>query len=130
MAGDRKDQVLAGHATTIVTDPDQALAAAGGEHIDAAGAGVYGVLDQFLDDAGWMLDHLAGGDAVDQVLGEDTDGHLCVATRAPMMTYRLACQPLNMRAKNPFFFFGGTTAAVPVAVVPPGARYSSGGSVR
>ena len=38
--------------------------AAVGEDVDAARAGVDGVLHQFLDHAGRPLDHLAGGDAV------------------------------------------------------------------
>ena len=38
-------------------------------------AGVERVLDQFLDHARRPLDHLAGGDAVDDGLGELADGH-------------------------------------------------------
>ncbi len=38
-------------------------------------AGVEGVLDQLLDDRGGALDHLAGGDLVDEFAGKDTDGH-------------------------------------------------------
>ena len=33
------------------------------------------VLDQFLDDARRPFDHLAGGDAVDDLFGELADGH-------------------------------------------------------
>ena len=39
-------------------------------------AGVERVLDQFLDDARRPLDHLAGGDAVDDAFGQLADGHL------------------------------------------------------
>ena len=41
----------------------------------AAGAGVDGVFDQFLDHARGTFDHLAGGDAVDDLFGELADGH-------------------------------------------------------
>ena len=39
------------------------------------GAGVEGVLDQFLDDARRPLDDLAGGDLVDHGFGKLADGH-------------------------------------------------------
>jgi len=42
---------------------------------NAAGAGVDGVFDQFLDHARGTFDHLAGGDAVDDLFGELADGH-------------------------------------------------------
>ena len=43
-------------------------------HVDARGAGIDGVFHQLLDHAGRPLDDLAGGDLVDQGLGELTDG--------------------------------------------------------
>ena len=52
-----------------------AAAAAVGDDLDAARAGVERVLDQLLDDARRPLDHLAGGDAVDDGFGELADGH-------------------------------------------------------
>jgi hypothetical protein len=64
-----------GHAAAVVGDADAPPAAAIGEDVDAAGAGVDGVLDQFLHHARRTLDHLAGGDAVDDLFGELTDGH-------------------------------------------------------
>ena len=42
---------------------------------DAPGAGIDGVLDQLLDGARRALDHLAGGDAVDQVMRQAADRH-------------------------------------------------------
>jgi ribosome-associated protein len=48
--------------------------------IDARGAGIERVLDQLLDASRGPLDHLAGGDAIDQALGQTSDGH---ALRAP-----------------------------------------------
>jgi hypothetical protein len=68
-------QIGARHALAVVGDADQPAAAAVGEHVDAMGAGVERVLDQFLDHARRPLDHLAGGDAVDHGLGQLADGH-------------------------------------------------------
>jgi hypothetical protein len=54
---------------TVIGDADEIHAAAGRGNGDAARAGIDGVLDQFLDDAGGALDHFASGNAVDQVFG-------------------------------------------------------------
>jgi hypothetical protein len=43
--------------------------------VDARGAGVEAVLDQLLGDRGGTFHHLAGGDLVDQLVGQDTDRH-------------------------------------------------------
>ena len=59
----------------VVADPDQRQAAAGGDDLDAGGAGVERVLDQFLDHARRPLDDLAGGDLVDHRFGKLADGH-------------------------------------------------------
>ena len=64
-----------GHAAAIVGDADPPPAAAIGEDVDPAGAGVDRVLHQFLDHAGRPLDHFAGGDAVDELFGKLADGH-------------------------------------------------------
>ncbi len=65
VALDRQRQIGAGHAAAVVGDADQPPAAAVGEDLDPARAGVDRVLDQLLDHARRPLDHLAGGDAVD-----------------------------------------------------------------
>ena len=72
---DRKRKIGARHAVAIVGDANEPPAAAVGEHIDAAGAGIERVLDEFLDHARRPLDHLARGDAVDNGLGQLADGH-------------------------------------------------------
>src|SRR5665647_2713426 len=72
---DRQRQIDARHALAVVADADQPSAAAVGEHVDAARAGVEGILNQFFDDARRPLDHLPGGDAVDDGLGQLADGH-------------------------------------------------------
>ena len=79
MAFDRKRQVRSRHAFAVIGDADKPPAAAVGEYVDAAGAGIERVLDQLLDHARRALDHLAGGDAVDDRLGQLADGH--AATR-------------------------------------------------
>ena len=71
----RQRQIGMGHAAAIVGDADPPPAAAIGENVDPAGAGVDGVLHQFLDHAGGTLDHFAGGDAVDDLFGKLADGH-------------------------------------------------------
>ena len=71
----RELEIGARHALAVVGDADQPAAAAVGEHVDAARAGIERVLDQFLDHARRPLDHLAGGDAVDDGLGQLADGH-------------------------------------------------------
>src|SRR5579864_1565028 len=75
MALDRELEIGAAHALAVVGDANEAAAAAVGEHVDAARPGVERVLDQFLDHARRTLDHLAGGDAVDDGLGQLADGH-------------------------------------------------------
>ena len=77
VAVDGERQVGRGHAAAVVGDADPPPAAAIGEDVDPAGAGVDGVLDEFLDHARGTLDHLAGGDAVDDLFGELADGHGC-----------------------------------------------------
>ena len=75
MALDRQREIGARHAGAVVADADQPAAAAIGEDLDAGRAGVERVLDQLLHHARRALDHLAGGDAVDDGFGELADGH-------------------------------------------------------
>ena len=76
VALDRERELVRGHAAAVVGDRDQRLAAAGELDRDPPRAGVERVLDQLLDRRGRPLDHLARGDAVDQMLGQAADrGH-------------------------------------------------------
>ena len=75
VAVDGQRQIGVGHAAAVVGDADPPPAAAIGEDVDPAGAGVDGVFDQFLDHARRPFHHLAGGDAVDDLFGELADGH-------------------------------------------------------
>ena len=75
MALDRQDQLFRGHAAAIVGDRDQPLAAVPQGDVDARGAGVNRVLDQFLDRRRRPLDDFAGGNAVDEDRRQKTDRH-------------------------------------------------------
>ncbi len=92
MALDRQSEVGAGHAAAIVGDGDFPPAAAVSEDIDPAGAGIDGILDQFLDDARRTLHHLARGDAVDDLFGQLSDGHF-KATRWISLNLRAFARP-------------------------------------
>ncbi len=78
MAVYRERQIGCGHAAAIVGNADPPPSAAIGKDVDPAGAGVDSVFNEFLDHARRTFDHLAGGDAVDDLFGELADGHgLC-----------------------------------------------------
>ncbi len=66
---DREAQFFGRHADAVVDHRDEGAAAFLQGHGDAPRAGVERVLDQLLHGAGRPLDHLAGGDAVDQRRG-------------------------------------------------------------
>jgi hypothetical protein len=75
VAVDGECKVGMGHAAAVIGDTDPPPAATIGEDVDAAGAGIDGVFDQFLDHARRTFDHLASGDAVDDLFGKLADGH-------------------------------------------------------
>ena len=81
---DREREIGARHALAVVGHADEPPAAAVGEHVDAAGAGIERVLDEFLHHARRTLDHLAGGDAVDDRLGKLADRHARLAWEGSM----------------------------------------------
>ena len=60
-------------------------------------AGVERVLDQFLHHARRALDHLAGGDAVDDGFGQLADGHRCPLRRIGLR--RRVSLPLRPKAR-------------------------------
>ena len=62
------------HPGAVIGDLDAVDPAAGERHGNAAGTGIERVLDQLLHHRRRALDHLAGGDAVDQRLGQQPDG--------------------------------------------------------
>ena len=63
------------HAAAVVDDANELAAAFLDGDVDARRAGVERVLDQLLHRRGRPLDHLAGGDAVDEDGIEAADGH-------------------------------------------------------
>src|SRR5207253_1942901 len=66
VTGECQGQVVGQDTGTVVHDPDEVRAALFDFDVDAAAAGVHGVLKEFLDHAGGPLDDLARGD-----LGDD-----------------------------------------------------------
>ena len=68
-----QQRIVAVHAATVVTDLDQAAAAATQFYPDLASACVKGVLDQFLAYRGRPLDHLPGGDLVRDLVCKHPD---------------------------------------------------------
>ena len=75
MALDRQREIGGVHAGAVVGDADQPAAAVLDGDVDAARAGVERVLDKLLHGGRRALDHLAGGDAVDENGIEAADGH-------------------------------------------------------
>jgi hypothetical protein len=83
VAVEGEQRVVAPHATAVVGDDDAAAAAGVEVDGDRAGARVEGVLDQLLDHRSRALDHLAGRDLADQVIGKQANarGHAGTVTR-------------------------------------------------
>jgi hypothetical protein len=101
VAVDGKREIAMRHAAAVVGDADPPPTAAIGKDVDPAGAGVDGVFDEFLDHARGTFDHLAGGDAVDDLFGELADGHeagLIIDSRLEGHSRRLGRQ---MHGKTP-----------------------------
>ena len=67
------DKLVALHASPVVPDADKALSPAGGDDVDPLRTGIERILDELLHDARRALHHLAGSDAVDDVIGETAD---------------------------------------------------------
>ena len=74
MARESDADLLRRDADAVVAHADQAAAAAFQLDLDAPRARVQGVLDQFLDHRGRPFDDLAGGDLIDECVGQDLDG--------------------------------------------------------
>ncbi len=75
MALDRQGQLSRQKAGAVVGHQDARQAAAIGLDLDVAPAGIESVFYQLLNRASRALDHLAGGDAVDEFWGQAPDGH-------------------------------------------------------
>jgi len=68
-------QLLRFDAAAIIAYAHKPDAAALDVDLDAARPGIEAVLDELLDDGRRALDHLARGNLVDELIGEDLDRH-------------------------------------------------------
>ena len=73
MTLDAELEIVSAHAGAVVDDADEVAPARLDRDVDAPRARVERVLDEFLHRRGGPLDHLAGGDAVDQQRIEAAD---------------------------------------------------------
>jgi hypothetical protein len=76
MTLDRQRQFLGRDAAAVVADADQAHAAVFQIDVDPPGAGIDGVLDQFLHHRRRAFDDFAGSDLVDEGVGQLADRHV------------------------------------------------------
>ena len=84
VALDRQRQLVGSHAAAVIGDRDQRLAAILEGDLDAVGAGIDRVLDQFLDRRRRALDDLARGDAVDENGRQLADRHQVAVYAMPV----------------------------------------------
>ncbi len=81
---DRERELLALDAAAVVGDADALDAAAGEIDVDLRRARIERVLEQLLQRRGRPLDDLAGGDLVDEVIGQRADpSHRCSSGAGP-----------------------------------------------
>src|SRR5574337_1786887 len=73
MALESEGKVLAGDAATVINHANPPHAPLFQLDVNAARSGVHSVFQDFLEDGGRALHHLAGGDLVDQEIGEAAD---------------------------------------------------------
>lgn len=67
-------ETVGGNAGTVVDDLKPFLTEILESDLDAGGAGVQAVLDEFLDGGREVEDYLSGADSVDDSLGDGLDG--------------------------------------------------------
>jgi len=75
-------QLLGRHAKAVVAHADESDTTSFDVDFHASRARIEAVLDELLDDGGGPLDHLAGSDLVDELIGKDAD-HVPVGWRGP-----------------------------------------------
>ena len=73
MALEGQQGVVAHHAAAVVGDLDELLAAGLDLDLDAGGAGIERIFEQFLDHRSRPLHHFAGGDLVGNVFRKNVD---------------------------------------------------------
>ncbi len=74
VAAQRNGQLFARNAAAIVFDGDQPHTTGEQAHGDAGGTCIERIVDQLAHDGGGALDHLAGRDLADQLIGQILDG--------------------------------------------------------
>ena len=72
------------HPGTIIHHANQVFTALFQCHRDVERTGVQTVLHQFLDYRNRPFHHLPGGDLVDEMVGQDVDGHGCSIDRSEL----------------------------------------------
>jgi hypothetical protein len=76
MALETKERIVTIHTDAIVGDLEEGDAAPAGEDFDAGGLCINGVFNEFFDNSGRPLDHLACGDLAGDFLRQQLDsGH-------------------------------------------------------
>jgi hypothetical protein len=75
MPRQRERDLLGPMPDAVVAHADQRRSRPLNLHLDAPRAGVERVFHQLLDDGSRPLDHLAGGDLVDELIGQYVNGH-------------------------------------------------------
>jgi len=74
MGNDSQGKVFCGDPGPVVDDTDRVEPPLLEVNLDAGGPPIEGILDKLFDDTGRTFDDLAGGDLVDQGVGEELDG--------------------------------------------------------
>ncbi|EEG24102.1 hypothetical protein EIKCOROL_01183 [Eikenella corrodens ATCC 23834] len=76
VAGEGEREVVGVDAAAVIGHADEADAAAGQLNLDAGGAGINTVFDDFFERGSGAFHHFAGGDLVHEVVGQGMDtGH-------------------------------------------------------
>src|SRR5690606_27608131 len=91
--GQRERQLVRLDARAVVAHADQPGAAVLDLDVDTPCAGVERVLDELLHDGRGPLDHLAGGDLIDELRREDTNAHAAHCRRAAK---KMAAAPASL----------------------------------
>src|SRR3546814_3078940 len=97
MARHRQRQFLGREPGTIITNADQAYPALLQIDIQPRGAGIEGILDQFLDHRGRTFDDLTRRDLVDQHRSEEHTSELKSLMR---ISYAAFCLTEKQRTKK------------------------------
>src|SRR5262249_51651864 len=87
-----------GNPGAVIAHADQPRSAALDVDLDVPGASVQAVLGELLDDGGRALDHLTGGDLVDELARKNANGH--AGFERTMGARTLGAHPAVYQAKS------------------------------